>query len=65
MEKKPLWQSKTFWGVILTVCGIYLPRFATFLQGNLEQLITLVGLVMTLVGRWTATQPLSVTAPKE
>lgn len=59
MNKKPFYQSKTFWGLVITALGIYAPRYATFLQGSLDDIITLVGLVTALYGRWTATRPLA------
>ncbi len=63
MNKKPFYKSKTFWGIILTAVGIYAPKYATFLQGSLDDVITLIGLVTALVGRWTATKGLAVQSP--
>lgn len=65
MEKKPFYLSKSFWGIVIMALGLYAPRFAKELQGSLDDVITLVGLVITLVGRWTAKQPLTLAPPKQ
>src|SRR5262245_13981626 len=61
--KKPFYKSKTFWGLVLTAVGIYAPKYAPFLQGSLDDIITMVGLGTALVGRWTATKGLAMQQP--
>jgi hypothetical protein len=60
-KKKPFWQSKSFWGIIIMALGMYAPKYATALQGSLDDVITLIGLVLSIVGRWKATRPLTIT----
>lgn len=56
---KALILSLTFWGVTLAAAAVFLPRYATQLQGSVDDAVTIVGLIFALIGRFTATQPIT------
>ncbi len=62
MNRKPFYASKTVWGLAIAALGIYAPRYSNLLPGSLDQLVTGVGLLTALYGRWVATKPLGVQA---
>lgn len=56
---KALIQSKAFWGTVLTAAGVFVPRYATALQGATDDIVVIIGLAVTAFGRFTATQPVT------
>lgn len=66
MDSKPIWQSKTLWGMVITILGIAFPKLKSAFGSPAEQdaLISTVleasGLIITLVGRLLATATLTV-----
>lgn len=60
--KKPFYLSKTFWGLAITAVGAFAPKYAEPLQGAVQDIITTVGLLTALYGRWKAARPLTVQA---
>lgn len=53
---KALIQTKTFWGVVVAVIGLVLPHFSTLLSDSVDDIISGIGLVIALIGRFTATK---------
>lgn len=65
MDKKEFWKSKAFWGAVIMMISFWAPQHATFLQGSLDDVMMVIGGVMTLIGRWTATKALTTTPQPE
>lgn len=74
MKTKPWYQSLTVWGTaILTLCGLILPimgqaDLADFLQKENANILDVlagiggsIGAILTLIGRWRANKPLTLT----
>lgn len=60
MNKKTFWRSKTFWGLVIMTVGIWVPEYTNRLQGSVDDVIQVIGLVVALYGRWTAKVPLAI-----
>ena len=61
METKPFWASLTFWGAVLAVVAPFVLQWTGVVldeQGWAQDIVTAIGGVMVLLGRWRATQPL-------
>ncbi len=70
-DGKPIWTSVAFWGAIVTAMGMVLPHFGIGKVEDWQQITeswtNLVvtafqfgGVVMAFLGRYRATQPLSI-----
>lgn len=58
-QGKALITSKVFWGVIIMAIGVFAPKLQPRLQGTPEMIADLAGMVLTLVGRLTASQQIT------
>lgn len=66
LPTKPFYLSTGFWGVVLMFIALLIGRFGykvdESLQGETaESIVGLIGVVVSLIGRWRATRPLSLT----
>ena len=65
---KSIFKSTTFWGLVLVVIGPTLNRFGIVVGDTASaaaDISTIVGSIIALYGRASATQPLHVVAPTE
>lgn len=56
---KQFWKSKAFWGAIVAAAGFAFPKYSDRLHQSLNDIAIIVGILMQLWGRWTATAQLS------
>jgi len=55
-EKKHFWTSKTFWGLFLIALGEVFEKNL----GSFSDVLVVIGLILGLIGRWVAEQPLKI-----
>lgn len=61
MDSKPFYASITFWGAVLAVIAPFVLQWTGVQldeQGWAQDIVTAIGGVLILWGRWRATQPL-------
>lgn len=56
---KPFWMSKTIWGAILVAIGQALQQ-ELGVPSAVGRVCQLVGLILVVIGRWAAEEPLSL-----
>jgi hypothetical protein len=65
-ESKPIWASKTLWGVVLMLIPTFFPKASKILGTAenqdllIEQGIQAIGAIVAVIGRFTAQKSLTV-----
>lgn len=57
-QGKALITSKSFWGVVVASVAVFVPKYATQLDGVVDD-IAIAGLVFAIIGRFAATEPIT------
>lgn len=64
MDNKPWYKSLTLWSAAITAVSVFAPKYAPIIPDVASGVVTIAGLIGTVIGRIRATQGVALTAPK-